>query len=84
MQLESLLNMNLGIIKKDGKIINHRSLLKVAFNPFLRLIGLQIVSSSDGNTIGKIILTRCPKRPLIFSFFYDTTGCVVEKKRIWI
>ena len=43
--------LNLGLVIKDGQIINHRSLLKVVANPFLRVAGWQIVSEVDVRTI---------------------------------
>lgn len=36
--------LKLGILYKDGVAVNHRSFVKVLFNPILRLFGYQIVS----------------------------------------
>lgn len=43
--------LHLGIIEVDGVILNHRSLLKIVANPFLRVAGWQIVSEVDIRTI---------------------------------
>ena len=72
--------MNLGVIWKDGKVINHRSLLKVLLNPFLRCCGWQIASLFDENKFKKYVIMRCPI-VLRWSFVYNSEGCVVEKKR---
>jgi hypothetical protein len=77
--------MNLGIIWKDGKIINHRSLVKVLLNPFLRIIGYEIATESyqigkQTPELGKALIRACKHR-LEFNFRYDTTGCGRELKR---
>lgn len=55
--------MNLGIILKNNKIINHRSLLKVILNPFLRHFGYQIVTVSNEIKLLHPVLTKCNKIP---------------------
>jgi hypothetical protein len=74
--------LNLGIIWKDGKIINHRSLFKVLCNPILRCFGWQIVSIFVDNKINKIQLMKIKPLPLKWSFVYNVEGCIIEKKRI--
>lgn len=76
----------LGVVWKDDKIINHRSLLKVLLNPWLRLVGLQIATKfiEKDNVLGRCILMRCPRRPLVFSFKFDISDCIIEQKRKWI
>jgi hypothetical protein len=77
------MSLHLGIIYKNGIVVNHRSLLKVVLNPLLRLIGFQIVTCFSGNEPGKIGVGRCP-RVWSHSFKYDITDCMVEKKRrVW-
>jgi len=78
------MQLNLGIISKNGEIINHRSLLKVCFNPLLKLVGLEIASVFDKGKLIRIVLHRCPRRPLIWSWKYDATECEIERKRIWL
>jgi hypothetical protein len=75
--------MNLGIIWKNGQIINHRSLLKVICNPVLRCVGWQISSVFDKNEFIGYNLTRCP-RQISHSFCYDVSGCTVERKRMFV
>jgi hypothetical protein len=75
--------MNLGIVWKDGKPINHRSLLKVLLNPLLRCIGWQITSLFSENKFVKYCLMRCPPCCRM-SWKYDLSGCVLEKKRRFV
>jgi len=62
--------MNLGIIYKNNKICNHRSLLKVLFNPFLRIMGIQIATLyfPYKDKLGHPVITKCEKQKLKFSF----------------
>ena len=53
--------MKLGIVYKEDKIINHRSLLKVLLNPFLRCVGLQIGTWYDNGQLKGPKLVRCNK-----------------------
>ena len=77
------MKLHLGIVRKDGKVVNHRSLLKVALNPILRLLGLQIATLFEDEKPGRVILTKCP-RMWINSWKYDARDCTIEKKRIWL
>ena len=79
--------MNLGIIYKDNKMCNHRSLLKVCVNPFLRMIGFQIATKADPDKdfLGYPILNKCPKKKLEFSFnFKLEENMSIVKKRTFI
>ena len=74
----------LGILYKDDKIVNHRSLLKVLINPIIRYFGYQFgtVLLSDG-TLGEVKLVKCePTNSIKYDFKdyhqYDT----IIKKRI--
>jgi hypothetical protein len=55
--------MNFGIVKEDGEICNHRSVLKVVCNPFLRLFGWQIVTwmseAGEDPSKWKVRIGRC-------------------------
>jgi len=75
--------MKLGIVYKDNKIINHRSLLKVLLNPFLRCIGLYIGTLYMDGQLKGIRLNRGTKTPkIIWSFNYDVDYDYIIKKRI--
>lgn len=54
--------LNLGKIYTNGKLQNHRTLLKIILNPFLRIIGFNIVSIFDNDTFIKYKLLSCPKK----------------------
>jgi hypothetical protein len=78
------MNLYLGIVWKDDKIINHRSLIKILLNPFLRLVGLQIVSICNGKEIIRTVLMKCSRQRLKFSFNDDFLDCIIEKRRMWV
>ena len=79
--------LELGIIKYNDKIINHRSLIKVILNPFLRMIGFQIATrylTYEDLLKGPTII-RCEKLKNI-SFRYNRTDdlkyTIIPKRRI--
>jgi hypothetical protein len=77
------MKINLGIVWKDGKVINHRSLLKVLFNPLLRCAGWQITSVFENDEFLHYCFSRC--RPCLKSSWrYDISGCVLEKRRRFV
>jgi hypothetical protein len=81
------MNLKLGVVyNRNGEIINHRSLVKVVLNPFLRFIGFQIatVYYIDINKLGNPTVTKCPKKKDI-SFNYNLQeGNLIRKERILI
>jgi hypothetical protein len=68
--------MKFGVVRDhDGAIVNHRPLLKVVLNPFLRVFGYQIVSIFRGDEFVGYSLSKCAPRRNIFrnlieSWFY--------------
>lgn len=78
--------LKLGIFfKEDGSMISHRSLLKVFLNPFLRLIGWQIISitSRDRTKIDTIRWDYCGRSINFKSIFhFDDTGLTCKKERL--
>lgn len=64
--------LDLGVLRRDGRIVNHRSLLKVVLNPWLRwLLRAQIATTfwpanprrpMDGGRLGGPRLMMCDKR----------------------
>lgn len=51
--------MNLGIVfDNEMNVINHRSLLKVFINPFLRCFGVCIATKFDGNELGGLTILK--------------------------
>lgn len=81
------MKFNLGIIiNKDGKIINHRSIIKVFLNPFLRIFGYNIATyyNTLTNRLEGTCLKKC-ERKIDFSFKYDNDiEYTVIKKRVLI
>lgn len=79
--------LKLGILYKDNKIVNHRSLLKVLVNPILRYFGFCIGTLYDSSTeeLGGIRIVKRDKSSKIKWDFnnhneYDT----IIKKRLLI
>jgi len=82
--------LNLGVVIAGGEVRNHRSLLKILANPFLRLVGLQVVSMSDGKDVFEYRMLKCRQQKNLLhnlkeSWFYEMPdGAVVRKvRRLW-
>lgn len=82
-----LKKFELGVVyNSEGKVINHRSLLKVFINPFLRLFGYNIATLYDmeKNKLLKPVLIPCNKKQKI-NFMYDNNGnYYIERRRMII
>ena len=79
--------MILGIIYNEkGKIVNHRSLIKVILNPFLRLIGFEIGSLYDveKNEIGKVKLFFTHEIKWTFNKYKLPKNWNIKKERKFI
>jgi len=79
----------LGVVYKDGKIINHRSLIKVLLNPIISKLGFCIATKYDleTNKLGNPILIKSGSHSfgnsLLFKVpvdYYD----VIKKERRFI
>ena len=77
--------MKLGIIIKDGKIINHRSLLKVLINPILRRFGYYIGSIVNNEKIEGLKILRGQKtNKIIYDFNYTNNyDYIIKTRRIY-
>jgi len=77
------MNLNLGILRENGVIVNHRSLLKVILNPFLRTIGYQFATllKDDGQLSWLPRFGKCPKLKFKWSWSYDMCERTLEKRR---
>lgn len=75
--------MILGIIYKNGEIINHRSLLKVVLNPILRFFGYEIGTPvyTDG-CLGLPCICKCSKKRIKWEKYGDDYDKIVKKRRI--
>lgn len=82
------MKLKLGIVYNENKIINHRSLLKILFNPILRFFALQIVTPLKiNNELGFITITKCKRTKKIYfkkSWNYNTKYTKIIKKRRFI
>ena len=81
------LKLKLGIVYKDGKIINHRSLIKVLLNPPLRYFGYQIETDFCyiNNKLKNSHLRKCERtRKIKYEIYPDNCFDFILKKRIII
>ena len=76
-------DLKLGILYKGGKVVNHRSLLKILVNPILRYIGFQIGTMYKDNVIGQIRLVKCARINRIKWDFksYNDHDLIIKKRR---
>lgn len=77
--------MKLGIVYRNGRIINHRSFVKVVLNPVLRYFGLEIATlySDKDNTLGRVILQKCERIQNIRWENYQCEYDFIAKKRLF-
>ena len=77
--------MKLGILYKGGKIVNHRSLLKVLINPILRYFGYCIGTKCFNGKLGNICIIRQKRnRKIVWDFSNHNEYDYIIKKRIFI
>jgi hypothetical protein len=77
----------LGILYKDKKIVNHRSLLKVLVNPILRYFGYCIGTIYDSSTeqLGGIRIAKVDKTNKIkWDFNSHNEYDAIIKKRLLV
>lgn len=80
-----MINLKLGILYKDNKIVNHRSLLKVLLNPILRRFGYCIGTYSiDGVTLKNVSVFKCNKTTNIKYTLETNEYDKIVKRRIFI
>lgn len=76
-------SMKLGILYKNGEVVNHRSLLKVVLNPIFRYFGFCLGTNYDNGKLGGYSLMKCPKRRIRWNFDDHNEFDKIEKKR-WL
>jgi hypothetical protein len=62
----------LGILYKNNKVVNHRSLIKILFNPILRCFGICIGSKFDKNVFQKYEIIKDRVSINIFKNYYNS------------
>jgi hypothetical protein len=77
--------LKLGILYKNNKIVNHRSLLKVLVNPILRYFGYCIGTKYENKQLGSICIAKVNKLNKIkWDFNNHNEYDIIVKKRILI
>lgn len=87
MVTEMIDKLELGIIyNKQGRIINHRSLIKVILNPFLRKFGFNIATiyDIDKNKLYKPCIIKSKTKSSIKFLYENNIEYIVKKRRILI
>ena len=75
--------MKLGILYKNGKIVSHRSLLKVFLNPILRRFGYFIGSVCEENKIKGLKFLKGQKmNRIVYNFRSFKDHDKVVRKRV--
>ena len=77
--------MKLGILLKDGKVVNHRSFIKVILNPIFRYFGFCIATKYENEILGSIILIKTEKiKNIKWDFNNHNDFEILIKKRRFI
>jgi hypothetical protein len=64
--------LKLGVIKRNGYAINHRTLKKIFLNPILRVFGFEICSIFNENNFEKFEIFKCKRELNIFKNYYHS------------
>lgn len=75
--------LKLGILYKNGKIVNHRSLLKVIINPILRYFGYYIGTICIDDKLGWIKIQKGQKTKSIkYDFKCNEYDTIIKKRTL--
>jgi hypothetical protein len=74
--------MKLGVIYKDGKIINHRSLLKVIFNPIFRYFGFCIGTNCKNNKLKGLEIIKNERKKIKWEKYDSDYDYIIKKRRV--
>jgi hypothetical protein len=75
--------LKLGILYKDNKVVNHRSLFKVILNPILKYYGYCIGSKFDNNEFkGYKIFKQKPSKKITYSLKTNDYDIIKRKRMI--
>jgi hypothetical protein len=79
------MKLNLGILYKNGKIVNHRSLLNVLFNPILRYFGFNLATVYKNNKLCGIQIMKTERSKNIKWDFnsYNDFDLIIKKRIIF-
>jgi len=76
--------MNLGILYKDNKIINHRSLFKVLMNPICRYFGFCFGTIYKNNKLFGYKIIKQKRTKIKWDFSNHNQFDYIEKRRMII
>ena len=74
--------LHLGILYKNNKVVNHRSLLKVIVNPLFRYMGFELVTVMYSDTrVGWYRIRECKPRPIKWTLRHNDHDYIVKRRR---
>lgn len=77
------MKLYLGIVYRDNKVINHRSLFKIVFNPILRrLFNVAIGSIVDEDKITYSLIKQKPLKHSSWNYTWDDNMKLIKKRRV--
>lgn len=77
--------MKLGILYKNDKVVNHRSLMKVLLNPVFRYFGFCVGTKYENEKLGNICFMKQKRSKSIkWNFNNHNDYDIIVKKRIII
>lgn len=74
--------MKLGIVYKDNKIINHRSFIKVIFNPILRYFGYQLGTLFINGELKNTKIGKCDKQKIKWEKYTTDYDYILKKRTL--
>lgn len=85
MAMEIIDKLKLGIVYENGKVVNHRSLVKVLLNPFLRIFGFCIATNfdMDKQKLYNPVFIKCDRR-MELTFGYLLGNRKIVRRRMLI
>ena len=77
------MHLHLGILYKNGVIVNHRSLFKIIFNPIFRYFGFCVSSKFDKNSFKGYKLIKCDiVRPIRWCMTHNECDKILKQRTI--
>lgn len=74
--------MKLGIVYKNGKVINHRSFVKVVFNPIFRYFGFCIATKFKKNEIVGLRFIKCENQKIRWEKYRTDYDFILKSRMI--
>jgi hypothetical protein len=74
--------LHLGILYRDDKAVNHRSLFKILFNPIFRYFGFELVTVVYSDAyVGGYKWRKCKPRSIKWTLKHNKHDYIVKRRR---